>query len=212
MHRAPNERDPSRRWRGRSARFGEEIDVQRTFRSAPAARNGLSRMILKQLLAMSAESWEFESQIAFRSWPSTVRHPGAPPASRKSRCRSGCKCARSVQPASANILARSFIGRIFLPPTLIPRSSATWVMLRLTDLKLMLYSFRMTPSQTTFSKSEPILPNQESWTPACTPVFAITSLQIFSSKHGMISVGYFAPRDEPLSKNTLIYILGIFQP
>lgn len=30
--------------------------------------------------------------------------------------------------------------------------------------------------------------------------------QIFK-KHGMTSVGYFAPTDEPLSKNTLIYIL-----
>jgi hypothetical protein len=27
-------------------------------------------------------------------------------------------------------------------------------------------------------------------------------------KHGMTSVGYFAPTDEPLSKNTLIYILS----
>jgi hypothetical protein len=32
------------------------------------------------------------------------------------------------------------------------------------------------------------------------------TLQIFN-KHGMTSVGYFAPSDEPLSKNTLIYIL-----
>jgi hypothetical protein len=31
--------------------------------------------------------------------------------------------------------------------------------------------------------------------------------QIFS-KHGMTSVGYFAPTDDPLSKNTLIYILA----
>jgi len=31
--------------------------------------------------------------------------------------------------------------------------------------------------------------------------------QIFA-KHGMTSVGYFAPSDEPLSKNTLIYILA----
>ena len=31
--------------------------------------------------------------------------------------------------------------------------------------------------------------------------------QIFS-KHSMTSVGYFAPSDEPLSKNTLIYILA----
>ena len=27
-------------------------------------------------------------------------------------------------------------------------------------------------------------------------------------KHGMTSVGYFAPTDEPLSKNTLIYVLA----
>jgi len=27
-------------------------------------------------------------------------------------------------------------------------------------------------------------------------------------KHGMTSVGYFAPSDEPLSKNTLIYVLA----
>ena len=27
------------------------------------------------------------------------------------------------------------------------------------------------------------------------------------NKHGMTSVGYFAPTDEPLSKNTLIYVL-----
>ena len=32
------------------------------------------------------------------------------------------------------------------------------------------------------------------------------TVQIFK-KHGMTSVGYFAPTDEPLSKNTLIYIL-----
>jgi NIPSNAP len=32
------------------------------------------------------------------------------------------------------------------------------------------------------------------------------TVQIFN-KHGMTSVGYFAPSDEPLSKNTLIYIL-----
>ena len=32
------------------------------------------------------------------------------------------------------------------------------------------------------------------------------TVQIFN-KHGMTSVGYFAPTDEPLSKNTLIYIL-----
>jgi hypothetical protein len=32
------------------------------------------------------------------------------------------------------------------------------------------------------------------------------TIQIFN-KHGMTSVGYFAPSDEPLSKNTLIYIL-----
>src|ERR1700691_1166533 len=32
------------------------------------------------------------------------------------------------------------------------------------------------------------------------------TIQIFN-KHGMTSVGYFAPTDEPLSKNTLIYIL-----
>ena len=32
------------------------------------------------------------------------------------------------------------------------------------------------------------------------------TVQIFS-KHAMTSVGYFAPSDEPLSKNTLIYIL-----
>ena len=31
--------------------------------------------------------------------------------------------------------------------------------------------------------------------------------QIFN-KHGMTSVGYFAPSDEPLSKNTLVYILA----
>ena len=33
------------------------------------------------------------------------------------------------------------------------------------------------------------------------------TLEIFK-KHGMHSVGYFAPTDEPLSKNTLIYILS----
>ena len=33
------------------------------------------------------------------------------------------------------------------------------------------------------------------------------TVQIFN-KHGMTSVGYFAPTDEPLSKNTLIYILA----
>lgn len=32
------------------------------------------------------------------------------------------------------------------------------------------------------------------------------TIEIFN-KHGMTSVGYFAPMDEPLSKNTLIYIL-----
>ena len=32
------------------------------------------------------------------------------------------------------------------------------------------------------------------------------TVQIFN-KHGMTSVGYFAPSDDPLSKNTLIYIL-----
>ncbi len=32
------------------------------------------------------------------------------------------------------------------------------------------------------------------------------TVDIFN-KHGMTSVGYFAPMDEPLSKNTLIYIL-----
>jgi len=32
------------------------------------------------------------------------------------------------------------------------------------------------------------------------------TVQIFN-KHGMTSVGYFAPSDEPLSKNTLIYVL-----
>jgi hypothetical protein len=31
--------------------------------------------------------------------------------------------------------------------------------------------------------------------------------QMFA-KHGMTSVGYFAPSDEPLSKNTLIYVLA----
>src|SRR5271156_2147730 len=33
------------------------------------------------------------------------------------------------------------------------------------------------------------------------------TLAIFN-KHGMTSVGYFAPTDEPLSKNTLIYVLA----
>lgn len=33
------------------------------------------------------------------------------------------------------------------------------------------------------------------------------TLDIFK-KHGMTSIGYFAPTDEPLSKNTLIYILS----
>jgi hypothetical protein len=33
------------------------------------------------------------------------------------------------------------------------------------------------------------------------------TLSIFK-KHGMTSVGYFAPLDEPLSKNTLIYVLA----
>jgi hypothetical protein len=33
------------------------------------------------------------------------------------------------------------------------------------------------------------------------------TLAIFG-KHGMTSVGYFAPTDEPLSKNTLIYVLA----
>src|SRR5271168_5299515 len=33
------------------------------------------------------------------------------------------------------------------------------------------------------------------------------TLGIFQ-KHGMTSVGYFAPTDDPLSKNTLIYILA----
>ena len=33
------------------------------------------------------------------------------------------------------------------------------------------------------------------------------TLAIFK-KHGMHSVGYFAPTDEPLSKNTLVYILS----
>src|SRR5579863_7577666 len=32
------------------------------------------------------------------------------------------------------------------------------------------------------------------------------TVQIFN-KHGMTSVAYFAPTDEPLSKNTLVYIL-----
>src|SRR5271166_4140506 len=33
------------------------------------------------------------------------------------------------------------------------------------------------------------------------------TMRIFK-KHGMTSVGYFAPTDEPLSKNTLIYVLS----
>ncbi len=33
------------------------------------------------------------------------------------------------------------------------------------------------------------------------------TLSIFE-KHGMTSIGYFAPTDEPLSKNTLIYVLA----
>jgi hypothetical protein len=33
------------------------------------------------------------------------------------------------------------------------------------------------------------------------------TVQIFN-KHGMTSLGYFAPTDEPLSKNTLIYVLA----
>jgi hypothetical protein len=33
------------------------------------------------------------------------------------------------------------------------------------------------------------------------------TVQIFA-KHGMTSVGYFSPSDEPLSKNTLIYVLA----
>ena len=33
------------------------------------------------------------------------------------------------------------------------------------------------------------------------------TVQIFN-KHGMTSVGYFSPTDEPLSKNTLIYVLA----
>ena len=33
------------------------------------------------------------------------------------------------------------------------------------------------------------------------------TVQIFN-KHGMTSVGYFAPTDDPLSKNTLIYVLA----
>jgi NIPSNAP protein len=33
------------------------------------------------------------------------------------------------------------------------------------------------------------------------------TLSIFK-KHGMTSVGYFAPLDEPLAKNTLIYVLA----
>src|SRR5271157_5237899 len=36
--------------------------------------------------------------------------------------------------------------------------------------------------------------------------FRDNTMRIFK-KHGMTSVGYFAPTDEPLSKNTLIYIL-----
>jgi hypothetical protein len=37
--------------------------------------------------------------------------------------------------------------------------------------------------------------------------FRDNTQRIFN-KHGMTSVGYFAPSDEPLSKNTLIYILA----
>ncbi len=37
--------------------------------------------------------------------------------------------------------------------------------------------------------------------------FRDNTMRIFK-KHGMTSVGYFAPTDEPLSKNTLIYILS----
>jgi len=33
------------------------------------------------------------------------------------------------------------------------------------------------------------------------------TVQIFK-KHGMASVGYFAPQDDPLSKDTLIYVLA----
>src|SRR5580658_3342333 len=33
------------------------------------------------------------------------------------------------------------------------------------------------------------------------------TLEIFK-KHGMTSVGYFAPTDDPLAKNTLVYILS----
>jgi len=33
------------------------------------------------------------------------------------------------------------------------------------------------------------------------------TVQIFK-KHSMTSVGYFAPQDDPLSKNTLIYVLS----
>jgi hypothetical protein len=33
------------------------------------------------------------------------------------------------------------------------------------------------------------------------------TLKIFS-KHGMTSVGYFAPTDDPLSKSTLVYVLA----
>jgi len=33
------------------------------------------------------------------------------------------------------------------------------------------------------------------------------TVQIFK-KHGMTSVGYFAPQDDPLSKNTLVYVLA----
>jgi hypothetical protein len=36
--------------------------------------------------------------------------------------------------------------------------------------------------------------------------FRDNTVRIFN-KHGMTSVGYFAPSDEPLSKNTLIYVL-----
>ncbi len=36
--------------------------------------------------------------------------------------------------------------------------------------------------------------------------FRDNTVQIFN-KHGMKSIAYFAPSDEPLSKNTLIYIL-----
>jgi NIPSNAP len=37
--------------------------------------------------------------------------------------------------------------------------------------------------------------------------FRDNTVRIFK-KHGMTSVGYFAPTDEPLSKNTLIYVLS----